>query len=248
MPAATPQTAARSTRSQSPPRLVQRSPVSAIAQTIATSSVIPYMWIDSGPMSMVPVDGEGKRGEEARHRAAFCRVFVSQAGFREGSWPPAHAGSRARRARGRSGGRPRCARPARRPTSGSYPALSSSHARQAVTRSDSVSRSSSMLVAFVTTGTSVRPHPFGFPPSRGGVTGRCARCRGPAPSSSRPSSRSVEPSCSQRRTFPESLGSPNGSETTCCPPPRCPAARPLRRAPHAGRTGRTSRFHRRSSR
>ncbi len=59
MPAATPQTAALSTRSQSPPRRVQRMPTRPIAATIATSSVIPYMWIVSGPMSIVPVDGEG---------------------------------------------------------------------------------------------------------------------------------------------------------------------------------------------
>ena len=75
MPAATPQTAARSTRSQSPPRLVQRSPVSAIAQTMATSSVIPYMWIDSGPMSRVPVDGDGnvaRRLDIEPHSAGFA--------------------------------------------------------------------------------------------------------------------------------------------------------------------------------
>src|SRR5262245_49165628 len=59
MPAATPHTAARSTRSQSPPRRVQRRPVTPIAATIATSSVIPYMCTDTGPRSSVPEDGDG---------------------------------------------------------------------------------------------------------------------------------------------------------------------------------------------
>ena len=77
MPAATPQTAARSTRSQSPPRRVQRMPVTTIAHTIATSSVIPYMWIDSGPISIVPVDGDGNvatRPDIAPHSALLRRA------------------------------------------------------------------------------------------------------------------------------------------------------------------------------
>ena len=47
-------------------------PVTTIAQTIATSSVIPYMWIDSGPISIVPVDGDGNaatRPDIAQHSA-----------------------------------------------------------------------------------------------------------------------------------------------------------------------------------
>ena len=43
-----------------------------MAATIATSSVIPYMWIDSGPMSIVPVEGDGKlamRFSTGRHSA-----------------------------------------------------------------------------------------------------------------------------------------------------------------------------------
>ena len=47
-------------------------PVTTIAHTIATSSVIPYMWIDSGPISIVPVDGDGNaatRPDIAPHSA-----------------------------------------------------------------------------------------------------------------------------------------------------------------------------------
>src|SRR5436853_6306771 len=70
MPKATPQTATRSTRSQSPPRATQRTPVSPIAAAIASSSIRPYMWIVSGPRSSVPLCGEGI---EARFtRAPFC--------------------------------------------------------------------------------------------------------------------------------------------------------------------------------
>src|ERR671939_693960 len=61
MPAATHQTATLSTRSQSPPRRTQRTPVSQMQAAIASSSIRPYMWIVSGPSSSVPVCGEGMK-------------------------------------------------------------------------------------------------------------------------------------------------------------------------------------------
>src|SRR4029453_4197787 len=73
MPAATPQTAHRKMRSQSPPRLTHRRPVTYVQSAIAASSVRPYMWIVNGPTSSVPELGEGI---EARRltAAAFCRM------------------------------------------------------------------------------------------------------------------------------------------------------------------------------
>src|SRR6478735_7817625 len=59
MPAPTPQTAQRKMRSQSPPRLTNRWPVIQMQIAIAASSVRPYMWIVSGPMSTAPLDGDG---------------------------------------------------------------------------------------------------------------------------------------------------------------------------------------------
>src|SRR4029450_4081755 len=59
IPAATPQTATRKTRSQSPPHFTQRYPVSATHAAIASSSMSPYMWIVNGPTSIVPLEGEG---------------------------------------------------------------------------------------------------------------------------------------------------------------------------------------------
>ncbi len=59
IPKATPQTATRRTRSQSPPRATQRTPVSQMAAAIASSSIRPYMWTVSGPRSIVPLCGEG---------------------------------------------------------------------------------------------------------------------------------------------------------------------------------------------
>src|SRR5919106_5558540 len=59
MPAATPQTATRKTRSQSPPRRVQRSPVSPTAHAIASSSMSPYAWIETGPRLISPPEGDG---------------------------------------------------------------------------------------------------------------------------------------------------------------------------------------------
>src|SRR5438552_19052672 len=59
MPAATPQTAARRMRSQSPPMRIQRRPVSQMHAAIATSSVIPYACRWNGPRSTTPLCGEG---------------------------------------------------------------------------------------------------------------------------------------------------------------------------------------------
>src|SRR3954454_1946616 len=70
MPAATPQTATLSTRSQSPPRRTQRTPVSQMHAAIASSSISPYMWIVSGPRSRVPLCGEGIDARVTR--ATFC--------------------------------------------------------------------------------------------------------------------------------------------------------------------------------
>src|SRR6266540_5817949 len=60
-PNATPQTATRRMRSQSPPRRTQRTPVRTMQAAIASSSIRPYMWIVSGPMSIVLVCGEGMK-------------------------------------------------------------------------------------------------------------------------------------------------------------------------------------------
>jgi len=59
IPAATPHTAQRKIRSQSPPRFTHRFPVTQVQIAIAASSVSPYMWIVSGPSSIVPELGEG---------------------------------------------------------------------------------------------------------------------------------------------------------------------------------------------
>src|SRR5262249_31760718 len=58
-PAATPHTAAWKTRSQSPPRRVQRMPLSATGAAIPRRSMRPYMWIVNGPRWTLPLDGEG---------------------------------------------------------------------------------------------------------------------------------------------------------------------------------------------
>src|SRR5436190_16574926 len=59
IPKATPHTATRRTRSHSPPRRTHRTPVSPIAAAIASSSISPYMWIVTGPRSIVPLCGDG---------------------------------------------------------------------------------------------------------------------------------------------------------------------------------------------
>ena len=68
-PNATPHTATRVTRSQSPPIAFQRTPVSQMHAMIATSSVSPYMWSCSGP----EMDDAGvRRGDVAEHGQGFC--------------------------------------------------------------------------------------------------------------------------------------------------------------------------------
>src|SRR5947207_341974 len=72
IPNATPQTATRRTRSQSPPRRTQRKPVSAIAAAIASSSISPYMWIVTGPRSTVPLCGDGMYARITATGWPFC--------------------------------------------------------------------------------------------------------------------------------------------------------------------------------
>ena len=59
IPNATPHTAQRKIRSQSPPRATHRLPVTQTQSAIAASKVRPYMWSVNGPMSSVPELGEG---------------------------------------------------------------------------------------------------------------------------------------------------------------------------------------------
>ena len=59
IPAATPQTATRSTRSGSPPSRFHRTHVSQMAATIASRSIRPYMWIGRPKMWKTPLWGEG---------------------------------------------------------------------------------------------------------------------------------------------------------------------------------------------
>ena len=66
MPAPTPQTATRKIRSQSPPRATQRWPVIATQAAMPASSVRPYMWIVSGPRSIVPDEGEGMEARKVK--------------------------------------------------------------------------------------------------------------------------------------------------------------------------------------
>src|SRR5947199_5294161 len=65
MPAATPQTAARRMRSQSPPMRIQRRPVSQMHAAIATRSVIPYACRWNGPRSTTPLCGDGMEARSA---------------------------------------------------------------------------------------------------------------------------------------------------------------------------------------
>src|SRR5579862_4029392 len=58
-PAMTPHSATRNTRSQSPPQLTQRRPVSQMHAAMPSSSITPYMWSVSGPRLNVPLEGEG---------------------------------------------------------------------------------------------------------------------------------------------------------------------------------------------
>ena len=89
IPNATPQTATRKTRSQSPPQRTQRQPVSATAPAMASRSMSPYMWIVNGPRSIVPLCGEGMYASKvtgqkilpARARAClYSRIFSANSG------------------------------------------------------------------------------------------------------------------------------------------------------------------------
>ena len=59
IPKPTPQTATRKTRSQSPPRFTQRTPVNQMQPAMPASSISPYMRIASGPAWTTPLCGEG---------------------------------------------------------------------------------------------------------------------------------------------------------------------------------------------
>src|SRR5437763_14013359 len=71
MPKATPHTATRKTTSQSPPPRTHRHPVRATQAAIASSSSSPYMWIVSGPTSIVPLCGDGMYASNLTDRR-FC--------------------------------------------------------------------------------------------------------------------------------------------------------------------------------
>jgi hypothetical protein len=58
-PKMTPQSATRKTRSQSPPQLTQRRPVSQMQAAMPRRSMTPYMCSVSGPRLKVPFEGEG---------------------------------------------------------------------------------------------------------------------------------------------------------------------------------------------
>ncbi len=86
-PAATPHTAARMTRSQSPPRRVQRRPLRPMAAAMATRSMMPYMCTVMGPRSRLPLEGEGmlaRRSATARHILPAGPVGVLGQGARAG--------------------------------------------------------------------------------------------------------------------------------------------------------------------
>src|SRR3954453_6210888 len=55
----TPHSATRKTRSQSPPQLTQRRPVSQMQAAMPSSNITPYMCSVSGPRLNVPFDGDG---------------------------------------------------------------------------------------------------------------------------------------------------------------------------------------------
>src|SRR5262245_34206269 len=85
MPAATPQTAQRKMRSQSPPRLTHRRPVTYVHSAIAASSVRPYMWMVNGPSSSVPELGEGIDARVLTARA-LCRSRSDLSGCKPDQW------------------------------------------------------------------------------------------------------------------------------------------------------------------
>src|SRR5262245_12047650 len=105
IPKPTPHTATRNTRSQSPPRRVQRTPVSQMQAAMPRSSIRPYIRIASGPTWTTPESGEGMLRSSTRQilPAATGRRAVERA--RAGSGAPARASSRDAGDRPRDGGR-----------------------------------------------------------------------------------------------------------------------------------------------
>ena len=72
MPAMTPHSATRKTRSQSPPQLTQRRPVSQMQAAMPSSSITPYRWRVSGPRLNVPSEGEGMYASTAAVTGTHC--------------------------------------------------------------------------------------------------------------------------------------------------------------------------------
>src|SRR4029079_18561991 len=68
----TPQSATRKTRSQSPPQLTQRRPVSQMQAAMPRRSMTPYMCSVSGPRLKVPLDGDGIEARTTPVTAAHC--------------------------------------------------------------------------------------------------------------------------------------------------------------------------------
>src|SRR5436309_7208419 len=81
-PKATPQTATRKTRSQSPPRRTQRKPVRPMQAAIAASRVSPYMCTVSGPSSRVPLCGDGNEATSDTGRGILPVSAESARGIR----------------------------------------------------------------------------------------------------------------------------------------------------------------------
>src|SRR5436190_3295382 len=131
MPAATPQTATRSTRSGSPPRRFQRTQVSQMAATIASSSIRPYRWIGRPKIWKTPLCGDGIEASRKFTGATFCRSGRKPAYVfaRAGSRRPPEPGSLARSDRSRDAGRRRAVPPVRPPRGpGSRPVRALPHA------------------------------------------------------------------------------------------------------------------------
>src|SRR5262245_65853827 len=87
-------------RSQSPPRLTQRYPVSATHAAIASRSISPYMWSTSGPRSIVPECGEGIEAITGRD-SALRAGRLPQLRVKAGCAAQDPGGNRARAARTR---------------------------------------------------------------------------------------------------------------------------------------------------
>src|SRR5579884_166241 len=76
-PAMTPQSATRNTRSQSPPQLTQRRPVSQMQAAMPMSSITPYMCSVSGPRLNVPLDGDGMEPRTTPVTGPLCPTVAS---------------------------------------------------------------------------------------------------------------------------------------------------------------------------